>query len=735
MKSVTESETEISDSIKRGRAALADAEEHIRMFEQYLSGSKVGQNKHVSSTNSENIKSKSNIVLMDQTTSLNQVFINDKSHSYKKYGTTELIDQLIHDGGERYENDQIIASARREGDIKPTYGGELLKCINSYSSSNRESKVTGKIAFDPSKLSAAKRARVKSEKLAEEKKKAEIETLKKTQFKALPLPGKAHIKNDPYALTKAALAKVFETNKSNIEASGQNKKSLLSPKMNDKSLKTKVMDNKECRSPKKSAREVYIALTNFIENDSKELDRSREDENDVNFQEDLVCLHQDISKLQALLKTKRSHCMKTIDAFANDYQLSKSGGDQGNIYFEEINETSLFTELMLKNPEPTLCAPQSNEESQNRTSKKSMYSRSKDWLEMIKGKNIVASKKKEEALQDVTMSPDFNSDKKKTWDKAKLQHDEVVAKQYLKERLLKMKREEKEKICRKRQAEETDKFLEAVNKKKKEIKAGINKKNQISSIENLSQPRVRVGEKSKGCVDLHEMKIEKLPDMAEPEKKVTKMSNEKKSMVFANMNDKDFARMIKKLGLKGGNTVPIFQNTATSDREQKKDRDREDEVEVGPEKSHEDIQGKDCGVRENNVEEDSTIIEIELGQREKGDQSETECDNSISKVIHPYQRYEAGEVNFFDRSSSSERGRFRVRDARQYAPDSLRLIPVPEITTEGVSLLVGKKCTRFNEGREKKEYVITILFDKSKFSEKAASDWWAMNKKLFQLVV
>ena len=47
-------------------------------------------------------------------------------------------------------------------------------------------------------------------------------------------------------------------------------------------------------------------------------------------------------------------------------------------------------------------------------------------------------------------------------------------------------------------------------------------------------------------------------------------------------------------------------------------------------------------------------------------------DEAIEVVKEPYQKYESGECDFFDRSSSAEKGRFRVRDARNFAPESMR---------------------------------------------------------------
>ena len=46
--------------------------------------------------------------------------------------------------------------------------------------------------------------------------------------------------------------------------------------------------------------------------------------------------------------------------------------------------------------------------------------------------------------------------------------------------------------------------------------------------------------------------------------------------------------------------------------------------------------------------------------------------------IHPYERYEEGKISFYDRSSSTEIGRFRVRDARDFMPDSMRRKPDTE---------------------------------------------------------
>ena len=102
----------------------------------------------------------------------------------------------------------------------------------------------------------------------------------------------------------------------------------------------------------------------------------------------------------------------------------------------------------------------------------------------------------------------------------------------------------------------------------------------------------------------------------------------------------------------------------------------------------------------------------------------------MDETVQPYHRYEAGKVPFFDRSSSSERGRFRVRDARDYAPESMRRVPDIE---EGVMLLVGKKKCAMDEAEngDTSEVVITIVFERSLFNEHSASVWWRLHRQRF----
>ena len=69
----------------------------------------------------------------------------------------------------------------------------------------------------------------------------------------------------------------------------------------------------------------------------------------------------------------------------------------------------------------------------------------------------------------------------------------------------------------------------------------------------------------------------------------------------------------------------------------------------------------------------------------------------------------------FAPTSSEERGRKRVRDARLFEPSSMRRA----VAEDGVVLLLGELAEH-----PRTEHVICVLFDRSKFSERAALQWW-----------
>jgi len=99
--------------------------------------------------------------------------------------------------------------------------------------------------------------------------------------------------------------------------------------------------------------------------------------------------------------------------------------------------------------------------------------------------------------------------------------------------------------------------------------------------------------------------------------------------------------------------------------------------------------------------------------------------DAIDVRLEPYEKFERGQCAFFDRSSSEDKGRFRVRDARDYDPSSMRR---KEDSDRGVSLLVGQKQ---GAGDGSPDQAITILFDRKFFDEEMAEAWWKENRHRF----
>jgi hypothetical protein len=77
-------------------------------------------------------------------------------------------------------------------------------------------------------------------------------------------------------------------------------------------------------------------------------------------------------------------------------------------------------------------------------------------------------------------------------------------------------------------------------------------------------------------------------------------------------------------------------------------------------------------------------------------------------------------TRFFDSSSTSDKGRFRLHDARDFIAESM--FRKTDILNESVTLLCG---TRKDNGAVQ---IITVLFDRTDFSEAKARAWWLENR-------
>jgi hypothetical protein len=87
---------------------------------------------------------------------------------------------------------------------------------------------------------------------------------------------------------------------------------------------------------------------------------------------------------------------------------------------------------------------------------------------------------------------------------------------------------------------------------------------------------------------------------------------------------------------------------------------------------------------------------------------------------------------FFGSSSTSDKGRVRLQEARDFVTDSL--VRKADILHDGVTLLMGVRRGKVGadsskSARRNKEEIITLLFDRSEFSERSAKEWWMTHKE------
>jgi len=109
-------------------------------------------------------------------------------------------------------------------------------------------------------------------------------------------------------------------------------------------------------------------------------------------------------------------------------------------------------------------------------------------------------------------------------------------------------------------------------------------------------------------------------------------------------------------------------------------------------------------------------IDVGIGQSQHCQE-----DEHVKKDINAVPESEVQGVEFFDPSTSSaEKGRHKVNDARAFDARSLR-----RVTHDHVTVLIGK---RRDSGVEQ---AVSVLFDKAFYSEGDAKQWWETNHNSF----
>ncbi len=739
----------VSSSILRGRAALEEAETHIKLFEDFImeSSSKESQSSIQMRHSNNNTHS------FDDLTHNNQTITDNFQLNQDNYSLElDLINAMMNQKGEREHRDNNLG-------VDPIHNlGHSWKRPNSDEMNViQESTLKRKRHFDPNKLAVARRAVVKDSIIEEEIATREAEQREKANFKARPLPGGYFVNNDPYALTKAALGKVSygprDRYKPSISSHVRKDASTLLSRCDTPSqssrqpLMSPSGSKKGTRNSSIEAKVFYDAISQIV---NKKTDTINDDDLDMSSEEeqDLATLHQHISKLQAELNLKRMKCIEAIDnidreeadaiAFDQEFQSTKNGSSN-----MEVSNNQTENQIMTSpndNITPIKRPLKRRNETRNKNEELPLYDRHNLWLERIEMKRKEAKEREEqELLKDFTGKPNLHG-ATKSWIRAKEQHDGIMKSIKSVESSRRKEREEKERLLREMQLKEIERLKElSKEKKKKTQNSGIAKEMQAVHIDKLSRPNVKIKDK---CSDRLKCElVQSKSGFGEQQRQNNlkkddrnKQSNSKNDgeISFADMNDKEFAKMLRKLKADAGRGKHTIFET---------DENMEGLGPVSSDKTENEGGVANNVKREGDKIEKSNRFTSSVAQANllaklaevNGDNSKNETsqqklqrDEGVSNVFHyPYERYEAGEVNFFDRSSSSEIGRFRVRDAREFNADSLRRISALDTSytsNDGVWFLVGTK-------KESQTYhVITILFSRSHFDESSAIEWWQVNR-------
>jgi hypothetical protein len=758
----------VTKSILRGRAALKEAEARIKLFEDYMRQStrdEANEHTHEDTAPFDDTS-------VDCFSQYNNDQRNDgdpKQYFDQAQFDTEKNDvnldlTLIHE-----MMDENKAIRRRDEYIEQMKYHEMpfMRTKRSKYSVTSEMKndfvEKKRRAFDPNNLSVARRAIVKATSVAEEAAlNDEADEIRNAQFKARPLPNGAFVKNDPYALTKAAKGKVsipFSPAKvrpsssyrssSNIykrkDVSELLNRSLVSTSNNNTqvdSLRTIQLNNNEKTSTAMIKKSQYIDISERIKNDygkdfeQVELEVSSEEE------QDLSTLHQHISKLQAELSLKRLECIKAIEKI-DDETLETIVLDQKTTS-SDINshDARLDRQPQNKNTSPrneNHTGPELHYEIKKNliSPKKSvpLYKRHNLWLQRKESKRREAKEREDRELTKVVTGRPNLHGAQESWTKAKEQHDGLLHDIESKESLRLKLREEKERVFREKQVVEIERLKAQSKQKDKTRKRDIDKKGQDLHMQKISRPsskfKLESDAKVKQSLNVSANESKDNQDQARRDIDCGCNDNDAARITFADMNDKQFAKMLRKLKAKASKCNRHMHDTdETSDSNMCNEKNEasscngitiiENNTSAGKKRYlSSEAQAKIFSQVNEAIDpkNDLNILDI------KND-SNVEMFKSFQ---FPYEHYEGGGIPFFDRSSSDEIGRFRVRDARDFHPDSLKRVEmllsdvIPKY--EGVYYLIGKSID-LSKYDSKKDYVVTVLFNRSRFDEDSAKIWW-----------
>lgn len=527
--SKTKSNKSLFDAIHRGRQALSQAENHIQSFEKFLSESNSCQ------------ESTNNIVALfhdvetpskyegyhEEISEVDAHSVIDHS-DVSRFQTPESVDFL--DRPIKVRKDEIDNTTAK---LSSEYT-RLTHNVSAIQSENQNAKKTQKRrSFDPTRL-------YKQNKQREYLTKSKGNEYEFSQFKALPLPGKASVSNDPYALTKAAQSKIIkkqlDDNPKRFDAS------LL---LNCGSRNSEfVPGNGDCQvnSSKRKTEidEIYKAATNYVQSTfTNERDECDDDE-DANLSyeniETVKGLQMEIARLKAQLRCKKMKCIETIQEI---------GQEAPNKTVDEILGVSMENNSLIEGDKVPDKHGQKNDEQYE-----SLYERQLKWdKNRINKVQSIRETIEKDILKTMTSRPQIHHGKK-SWLESKNAHDKLMLEANEREVQLQAEREANERITQKRRMEESENILRLAKEKARSLKQSVDKNHQIEHADRLSRSKRRETNVSANVDKASVTMIEndgnarKEKDIQSPFLSGKKRSNDKPKS-FAEMDDQEFANMIK----------------------------------------------------------------------------------------------------------------------------------------------------------------------------------------------
>lgn len=581
----------VLNSLLRGKAAVSRAEEHIKMFEQYLAECQdyieEGETEEVNAKEDEDeanheCKDESHIDIVDDSfVSSTYPKMNMTTSSWMEEAIKTPKEIKAEEVERRIQRDLFIEQSRREEQLELVSKKEILKQMQAHqeaeegessrhyhhregnksncpSASNNNRPKSRKGGFNPDKLLVIRRAERKAYKAAKEKERADKEALEKANFKARPLPGGVFVKNNPLAMTQAALTKCSTPmGRKKNEAVRIDASMLLNDSTtHDHSLPSSPMvkspsftisaarkraeeeRRKQMEINQGPTKQIYDVISdivgkNYVDDNenmnSSDDDSSVSSSDDDSSEQDASGLRQRIAILQASLHSKRMHCMKTIDAINNgrnavcriDVEDLLNDNDTMFQSMEPLHshdDSNVSAEHSQEDDDGEVhsivsdCNPKFNgEDSQNRKST-SLYKRHQSWLKMRDKRLIEAKAQQElEAQRFITGKPDLHN-ASKSWERAKAEHEEVTQLMHKKEKALQEEKNRKERMFQERHLREMKEMKDIAKSRKQELKNKVStsctnsEKGQINDADKVpkaetssSQEKMKGGKEDEGC--------------------------------------------------------------------------------------------------------------------------------------------------------------------------------------------------------------------------------------------